>query len=69
MSGELAVGRIYEERAVPDDVKWFWSICGVHAGPDVMKKTDRVPSLERAKAELADNWQKWLAWAKLGEIG
>ena len=24
-------------------------------------------TLEEAKAQLAENWRKWLTWAKLGE--
>ena len=28
-----------------------------------------APSFEQAKAELQENWEKWLAWANLQDIG
>jgi hypothetical protein len=31
MSNELVVGRIYEVRTGPKDLRWFWVINGVHA--------------------------------------
>jgi hypothetical protein len=27
-----------------------------------------APTLESAKAQLGENWRKWLSWAKLTEI-
>jgi hypothetical protein len=66
MSGELIVGRIYEMTATSNpDVRWFWAINGVHAGPDFMKTTGNAPTFEQAKADFKTNWEKWLAWAKL----
>jgi hypothetical protein len=68
MSGELVLGRIYEECGVRPELRWYWAINGVDAGPTVMRKDGRTRSLEVAKAQFADNWQKWLAWAGLKEV-
>ena len=66
-SGGLVVGTIRLEDAGQQRGKWFWAISGVHAGPDVMKISALTSTLEDAKAELAYNWRKWLAWANLME--
>ena len=68
MSGEFVLGRIYEECGVRPELRWYWAINGVHAGPTVMRKDGRARSLEGAKAQFADSWQKWLAWAGLKEV-
>ncbi len=48
LTGEWVIGRIYEVRGSPTDLRWFWSL---HLnGP--MKRSDRVASLEEAKAQL-----------------
>ena len=31
------------------------------------KRSDRVPSLEEAKAQLKAAWDRWKAWAELAE--
>jgi hypothetical protein len=67
-SGEFAVGRIYEERGAPADLKWFWAITGIFGTPADMRMDGHAPSLELAQAQLAESWRKWLAWAKLAEI-
>jgi hypothetical protein len=68
-SGGLTVGRIYLDRAsVQPHLAWYWAINGVHAGPGIMQLQDRAASLEDAKAALRENWQRWLAWAKLAEL-
>ena len=36
-SGEFAVGRIYEERGAPADLKWFWAITGIFGTPADMR--------------------------------
>ena len=33
----------------------------------MMRATGRAATLERAKTDFKDNWEKWLAWAKLAE--
>ena|SRR6266852_1368631 len=70
MSGELCVGRIYKREAASNPTsQWLWAINGVqHAGPKVMRLAGMTASLDQAKAELKENWDKWLVWAKLQEI-
>jgi hypothetical protein len=45
ITGELVIGRIYEFRGSPPDLRWFWSLA--LNGP--MKRSDRVASLDEAK--------------------
>lgn len=48
LTGEWVIGRIYEVRGSPPDLRWFWSL---HLnGP--MKRSDRVASLEQAKDQF-----------------
>jgi hypothetical protein len=68
-SGEFAVGRIYEERGAPADLQWFWAITGIFGTPADMRMDGHAPTLESAEIELGETWRKWLAWAKLTEIG
>jgi hypothetical protein len=62
--GGWSVGRIYETRGGPDNLRWFWSM--TVTGP--MTRSDRVASLEEAKAQLRKSWDAWKAWAKLKEV-
>src|SRR4030081_509896 len=71
MNGQLEVGRIYK-RDTPNksDSQWLWAINGVPlAAAGVMRVAGIAASFEQAKAELQENWEKWLAWANLQEIG
>jgi hypothetical protein len=70
MNGQLEVGRIYK-RDTPNksDSQWVWAINGVWAEPGIMRFASIAPSFEQAKAELQENWEKWLAWANLQDIG
>jgi hypothetical protein len=63
-SGGWDVGRIYEIRGGPDSLRWFWPL--TVTGP--MTRSDRVASLEEAKAQFKKSWDAWKAWAKLEEI-
>ena len=68
MSGSMPVGRIYRRpSAGPDTPQWAWSITGVKDGPSAMVLGGAKHTLDEAKAELAKNWQEWLAWATLLE--
>ena len=58
-----AVGRIYETRGGPDRLRRFWSFTVTCP----MTRSDRVPTLEEAKAQFETAWHRWLAWAKLSE--
>ena len=60
-SGEWCVGRIYQTRGGPDSLRWFWSL--TVNGP--MTHSDRVATLELAKAQFQKSWDAWKAWAKL----
>jgi hypothetical protein len=62
--GEWAIGRIYETRGGPDNLRWFWSF--TVTGP--MTRSDRVATLVEAKAQFQKSWNAWKAWAKLEEI-
>jgi hypothetical protein len=62
--GEWCVGRIYQTRGGPDNLRWFWSL--TVNGP--ITRADRVATLEEAKAQFQKSWEAWKAWAKLGEI-
>jgi hypothetical protein len=43
---------------------WFWSM--TINGP--MTRSDRVATLEEAKAQFQKSWDAWKAWAKLEEV-
>ena len=62
--GGWEVGRIYQTRGGPDSLRWFWSL--TVNGP--MTRSDRVATLEEAKAQFQKNWDAWKAWAKLEEV-
>ena len=50
VTGEWKVGRIYETRGGPDNLRWFWSM--TVNGP--MTRADRVATLEEAKAQFQE---------------
>jgi hypothetical protein len=55
---DKVIGRIYEERYVPADVRWFWSITE-HVDPALGIVTNgRVPSLEEAKVRFRASWSR-----------
>jgi hypothetical protein len=63
LTGEWVIGRIYEIRGSPPDLRWFWSL---HLnGP--MKRSDRIASLEEAKDQFKTSWEAWKVWANLEE--
>jgi uncharacterized protein (DUF736 family) len=63
-SGKWAIGRIYETRGGPDSLRSFWSMT---VNPP-MTHSDRVATLEEAKAQLRQSWDAWKVWAKLEEV-
>jgi hypothetical protein len=48
----------------PESLRWFWSL--TVNGP--MTRSDRVATLEEAKAQFRKSWDAWKAWAKLEEV-
>jgi hypothetical protein len=48
--------------------EWSWAINDAHAAPSVMRLHGQGATLEEAKAALRENWNNWLAWAKLSEV-
>ena len=53
------IGRIYEQRYVPADVRWFWSITAFHIDPAFGITTNApVPTLDEAKAQFREAWSK-----------
>jgi hypothetical protein len=63
-TGEWEIGRIYETRGGPDNLRWFWSMNA--NGP--MTRSGRVATLEDAKAQFRKSWDAWKEWAKLDEV-
>ena len=63
-TGQLLTGReAFGADEGPDNLRWFWSM--TVNGP--MTRSDRVATLEEAKAQLRKSWDTWKAWAKLEE--
>jgi len=56
---DKVIGRIYEARYVPADVRWFWSITAFHVDPTLGITTNgRVPTLDEAKAQFQSSWDR-----------
>jgi hypothetical protein len=62
-SADRDIGR-YQTRGGPKNMRWFWSM--TVNGP--MTRSDRVATLEEAKAGVKECWDAWKAWAKLEEV-
>ena len=54
--GEWAIGRIYQARGGSEHLRWFWSFTAV-SGP--MTRSNRVATLEEAKAQFQKSWEAW----------
>jgi hypothetical protein len=67
--GEWCIGRIYEDRnrLGPEELNWFWAFNAPSKQGD-MRTSNRVATLEIAKAEFEAAWLAWKAWAKLDEV-
>jgi hypothetical protein len=65
--GAWCIGRIYETRTGPAELRWFWAL---HAPskPGSMRISNQVATLDIAKAEFEASWKQWKAWANLEEI-
>ena len=60
--GGWDVGRIYETRSAPESLRWSMTVNGL------MTRSDRVATLEEAKAQFQKSGDAWKAWAKLEEV-
>ena len=61
MHGEWQVGRIW----YTPETRWCWTFGGIAGGPDDLLRAGVGATLPEARAELDDQWAKWLAYAKL----
>ena len=69
MSGDLRVGRIYERATEgKPEFRFLWALNGVFGGPHDMRVAGMAATFDQAQAVLQENWDKWLAWAKLQEL-
>jgi hypothetical protein len=65
--GGWNIGRIYEIRSGPEELRWFWAL-HFPGRPENLRTDNRAGSLEAAKEEFEECWRKWKAWAKLEEV-
>ena len=61
VTGDWEVGRIYQSRGGPDSLRWFWSM--TVNGP--MTRSDRVATLDEAKAQFQKSWKACALWDRL----
>jgi hypothetical protein len=48
-------------------MRWFWALHSP-SKPGTLRISNRVATLEAAKAEFEASWKQWKACAKLGEL-
>ena len=56
-SGDWAMGRIYEDRGAPVNLRWFWSLHGIVSKPLAMRTDGRAPTLEAARISPCRTWR------------
>jgi hypothetical protein len=61
MHGQWLVGRISHS----PDSDWTWTLGGLAGGPDDLRRAGITATLPEAKAQMDDQWAKWLAYANL----
>jgi hypothetical protein len=59
-SGEWCIGRIYDNRSGPEDMRWFWALHSP-SKPGTLRISNRVATLEVAKAEFEASWKQRVA--------
>ena len=52
------IGRLYEDEHALPELCWFWSIAVFVGYRPGVTTNGRTPSLEQAKAQFLENWQK-----------
>ena len=48
-------------------MRWFWALHSP-SKPGTLRISNRVATLEVAKAEFEASWKQWKAWAKMEEV-
>jgi hypothetical protein len=61
--GEWCIGRIYQMRTGPADLRWFWALYAP-SKPGALRTDNRTATLDEAKAEFETSWKQWKAWAR-----
>jgi hypothetical protein len=64
--GEWCIGRIYETRTGPPDLRWFWAL-HLPNKPQGLRTDNRAATLDKAKAEFEASWKLWKAWTGVEE--
>ena len=65
-SGEWCIGRIYEQRTGPKGLRWFWAL-NAPGGRETLRASNRVATLEVAKAEFEGELEAMEGVAKMEE--
>ena len=66
--GDWCIGRIYETRTGPADLRWFWALYAP-SKPGTLRTDSRAATLDQAKAEFEASWKQWKEWAGMEEVG
>ena len=62
------IGRIYETRTGPADLRWFWALYAP-SKLATLRTDNRTATLEQAKAKFEASWKQWKACAGMEEVG
>jgi hypothetical protein len=66
--GEWCIGRIYETRTGPPELRWFWALHVPSKPAETIRTDNRTATLEQAKAQFEASWkQSWKAWTGMEE--
>lgn len=69
LHGALQVGRICKrEVSLGLEAQWLWAINGSMDASREKHRSVTAETLEQAKADLTENWNRCLRWAKLAEM-
>jgi hypothetical protein len=69
LHGNWQIGQIIKRISALDPKRqWLWALNGVPDGPDNMSRTGFSESLDAAKAEFTDCWERWLGWAGFAQV-
>jgi hypothetical protein len=64
MHGQWQVGRVSHS----PDLGWTWMFGGLSGGPDDLRRAGIAAALPEVRAQMDEQWAKWLAYAKLDPI-